>query len=109
MAQMTEALANAIIAGDGLTRSEIEQLCHFFLRHSADLARLTAELERLRKDAERIEFMSSHARQVVKNWEWVGSTGFRQAIDTQIRLNEKAADDQADAIDAAIAAEGKKK
>lgn len=52
MAQMTEALAHAILAGDGITRNEVEQLCHFFLRHSADLARLTAELERKQRECE---------------------------------------------------------
>ena len=31
MAQMTKALAEAILNGDGATRNEIEQLCHFFL------------------------------------------------------------------------------
>ncbi len=37
MAQMTKALAEAILNGDGATRNEIEQLCHFFLSATEEL------------------------------------------------------------------------
>ena len=49
------------------------------------------ELERLRKDAERLEWLDSHVRLLTKNWDWVGPVGFRQAIDAQMRLTEKEA------------------
>lgn len=50
-----------------------------------------AELERLRRDAERLEWLDSHVRLLTKNWDWVGPVGFRQAIDAQMRLTEKEA------------------
>lgn len=48
-----------------------------------------AELDALRKDAERLEWLHSHVRLLTKNWDWVGLVGFRQAIDVQMRLTEK--------------------
>lgn len=36
MAQMTKELAAAILDGDGITRSEIEQLCRYFLSTNSE-------------------------------------------------------------------------
>src|SRR5574343_1890164 len=59
MAQMTVELAEAILKGDGITRHEVEQLCHFFL---ANKPRIKLEQELIQAQAELAEAKKDQAR-----------------------------------------------
>lgn len=65
MAQMTVELAEAILKGDGITRHEVEQLCHFFLANKPrikleqELIQAQAELAEAKKDQARYQWLKS--------------------------------------------------
>jgi len=54
MAQITRSLAESILRGDGITRGEVEQLCHFYLQHS-EQSQAQAEPVALVSDKEYLE------------------------------------------------------
>lgn len=81
MAQMTESMAQAILAGDGITRSDVEQLCHAFLRHSSTADRLTAELERSRKEVEVLREELAQAADDIESWAAYAAPYFHQKHD----------------------------